>query len=72
MFKNMNVLVTPSFRTLTFLGRHYRERFYVRELAKTLSIGVGSASIQLREFSDLGLITSEQKGRTLSVSCERL
>jgi predicted nucleotidyltransferase len=65
MFKNMNVLVTPSFRTLTFLGRHYRDSFYVRELAKTLSIGVGSASVQLRELSDLGLITSEQKGRTL-------
>jgi len=65
MFKKLNVLVTPSFHTLTFLGRHYRESFYVRELAKTLSIGVGSASVQLRELSDLGLITSEQKGRTL-------
>lgn len=61
----MNILVTPSFHTLTFLGRHYRERFYVRELAQTLSISIGSASVQLRELSDLGLITSEQKGRTL-------
>ena len=50
---------------MAFLGRHYRESFYVRELAKTLSIGVGSASGQLRELSELGFVTSEQKGRTL-------
>jgi predicted nucleotidyltransferase len=65
MFKKLNILVTPSFHTLTFLGRHYRDSFYVRELAKTLSIGVGSASIQLRELCESGFITSEQKGRTL-------
>ncbi len=47
MFRKLNILVTPSFHTLTFLGRHYRESYYVRELAKTLSIGIGSASIQL-------------------------
>jgi predicted nucleotidyltransferase len=65
MFKKLNILVTPSFHTLMFLGRHYRESFYVRELAKTLSIGVGSASVQLRELSESGLITGEQRGRTL-------
>jgi predicted nucleotidyltransferase len=65
MFRKLNILVTPSFHTLTFLGRHYRESYYVRELAKTLSIGIGSASVQLRELCESGLITSEQKGRTL-------
>ena len=65
MFKKLNILITPSFHTLTFLGRHYHESFYVRELAKTLSIGVGSASIQLRDLCESGLITSERKGRTL-------
>jgi predicted nucleotidyltransferase len=65
MFKNMNVLATPSFETLIFLGRHPRNSYYVRELAKLLSISTGSASAQLRNLQENGLITSEQKGRTL-------
>jgi predicted nucleotidyltransferase len=65
MFKNMNVLVTPSFGTLIFLGRHPRNSYYVRELSRLLSISTGSASSQLRELQESGLVTSEQKGRTL-------
>ncbi|MFA5213603.1 MAG: hypothetical protein WC406_09735 [Methanoregula sp.] len=30
----MNMLGTPAFETLTFLGRHFRNSYYVRELAK--------------------------------------
>jgi predicted nucleotidyltransferase len=65
MFKNMNVLGTPSLETLIFLGRHPRDSYYVRELAKLLSISTGSASGQLRILESSGLVTSEQKGRTL-------
>jgi DNA-binding MarR family transcriptional regulator len=65
MFKNMNILVTPSFETLIFLGRHPRNSYYVRELAKILSISTGSASGQLQKLHESGLVTSEQKGRTL-------
>lgn len=65
MFKNMNMLATPAFATLTFLGRHYRNSYYVRELAKILSISTGSASSQLGALEASGLVTSEQKGRTL-------
>jgi predicted nucleotidyltransferase len=65
MFKNMNVLATPSFATLIFLGRHPRNSYYVRELSKLLSISTGSASAQLRNLQESGLVTSEQKGRTL-------
>ncbi|MFA4849854.1 MAG: nucleotidyltransferase domain-containing protein [Methanoregula sp.] len=65
MFKNMNILVTPAFETLTFLGRNYRNSFYVRELAKRLSISTGSASNQLRTLEESGFVKSEQKGRTL-------
>jgi len=65
MFKNMNVLATPSLETLIFLGRHPRNSYYVRELAKLLSISTGSASARLRNLQEAGLITSEQKGRTL-------
>ena len=65
MFKNMNVLATPSFETLIFLGRHPRNSYYVRELSKVLSISTGSASGQLRVLQESGLVTSEQKGRTL-------
>jgi predicted nucleotidyltransferase len=65
MFKNMNVLATPSLETLIFLGRHPRNSYYVRELSRLLSISTGSASAQLRHLQEAGLITSEQKGRTL-------
>jgi len=65
MFKNMNILGTPAFGTLTFLGRHFRNSYYVRELAKILSISTGAASGQLRALEESGLVTSEQKGRTL-------
>jgi predicted nucleotidyltransferase len=65
MFKNMNSLVTPSFETLTWLGRHYRQSYYVRELANILSISTGAASGQLRVLGEAGLVKSEQKGRTL-------
>jgi DNA-binding MarR family transcriptional regulator len=65
MFKNMNVLATPSLETLIFLGRHPRNSYYVRELSRLLSISTGSASAQLRRLQEAGLITSEQKGRTL-------
>lgn len=61
----MNVLATPSLETLIFLGRHPRNSYYVRELSKLLSISTGSASGQLRELQVSGLVTSEQKGRTL-------
>jgi predicted nucleotidyltransferase len=64
MFIEMNVLA-PAGRTLIFLGRHPRNSFYVRELAKILSISTGSASIQLRQLQESGLVMSERKGRTL-------
>ncbi|WP_424040916.1 nucleotidyltransferase domain-containing protein [Methanoregula sp.] len=65
MFKLMNSLVAPPFETLVWLGRNPRQSYYVRELAKVLSISTGAASGQLRMLDEQGLITSEQKGRTL-------
>ena len=61
----MNVLATRSLETLIFLSRHPRNSYYVRELSKLLSISTGSASAQLRNLQEAGLISSEQKGRTL-------
>jgi len=65
MFKKMNMLGTPALETLVFLGRHYRNSYYVRELAKILSISTGAASGHLRALEESGLVTNEQKGRTL-------
>jgi predicted nucleotidyltransferase len=65
MFKIMNILETPTLSTLVFLGRHYRQSFYVRELARVLGISTGAASGQLRALEESGLVTSEQKGRTV-------
>lgn len=61
----MNVLATPAFETLIFLGRHPRNSYYVRELSKILSISTGSMSGQLRTLQESGLVSSERKGRTL-------
>ena len=65
MFKIMNIFTTPALEALIFLGRNYRNSYYVRELATHLSISTGSASSQLRALREAGLLTSEQKGRTL-------
>ena len=65
MFKIMNIFTTPALEALIFLSRNYRNSYYVRELAKILSISTGSASSQLRALEESGLVTSEQKGRTL-------
>lgn len=61
----MNMLGTPTLETLVFLGRHYRNSYYVRELAKILSISTGAASGHLRALEESGLVTKEKKGRTL-------
>lgn len=65
MFKIMNIFTTPALEALIFLGRNYRNSYYVRELSAQLSISTGSASSQLRALREAGLVTSEQKGRTL-------
>jgi DNA-binding MarR family transcriptional regulator len=65
MFKNMNIFATPALNIITFLGRNPRDSYYVRELAKILSISTGAASEQLRALEVSGLVTSEQRGRTL-------
>lgn len=65
MFKILNILASPAFETLIFLGRHPRDSYYVRELAGIRSISTGSASGQLRSLQETGLVTSEKKGRTL-------
>ncbi len=61
----MNMLGTPALKTLIFLGRHYRNSYYVRELAKILSISTGAASGQLRALEELRFVTSERRGKTL-------
>jgi len=65
MFKNLNILETPPFVILTFLGRNYRQSYYVRELATILPISTGAASGYLRILEESGLLLSERKGRTL-------
>ena len=61
----MNIFATPALIIITFLGRNHRKSYYVREVAKILSISTGAASEQLRALETAGLVTSEQKGRTL-------
>jgi len=59
----MNILSGASFTLLRFLGRHYHDGYYVRELARLLGIGVGSASETLARLAEAGLVHREERGR---------
>jgi predicted nucleotidyltransferase len=63
MFDNMNILSGASFTLLRFLGRHYHDGYYVRELARLLGIGAGSASETLARLAEAGLVHREERGR---------
>ncbi|MCZ7382025.1 MAG: nucleotidyltransferase domain-containing protein [Candidatus Methanoperedens sp.] len=63
MFELMNILSKPALQILQHLGRRYREGYYVRELSRNLSIGLGTASQSLRALENAGLIVKEKKGR---------
>jgi predicted nucleotidyltransferase len=63
MFMNLNIFSRPCLLCIRFLGRNYREGFYVREIAKLLHIGLGSASMCLKELKGEGLLVQERRGR---------
>lgn len=63
MFDNTNILSRTSFLLLRFLGRNYREEFYVREIARVLHLGAGSASETLARLSEAGLLHRQERGR---------
>lgn len=62
MFADMNIISKNSFMLLRFLGRHYREKFYVREIARVLDMGLGTASETLGRLTDAGLLHREKRG----------
>ncbi len=59
----MNIFSKPSIQIIQYLGRRYREGYYVRELSRNLGIGLGSASQRLRVLEEAGLVLKEKKGR---------
>ena len=63
MFKIMNIFSTPSIQIIRYLGRRYREGYYVREISRNLGIGLGSASQSLRTLEEAGFVSKEHKGR---------
>jgi predicted nucleotidyltransferase len=63
MFKTMNVFSKPSIQIIQYLGRRYRDGYYVREISRNLGIGLGSASQSLRTLEEAGLVLKEHKGR---------
>ncbi|MBA7482804.1 hypothetical protein ES707_18303 [subsurface metagenome] len=63
MFDDANVLSGTSFVLLRFLGRHYRDGYYVREIARLLGLGVGSVSETLARLADASLVHREERGR---------
>ena len=63
MFKIMNIFSMPSIQIIRYLGRRYREGYYVREISRNLGIGLGSASQSLRTLKEAGFVSKEHKGR---------
>lgn len=63
MFNLTNILSGTSFKLLRFLGRHHHDDYYVRELARLLGIGVGSASETLARLAEASLVHREERGR---------
>ncbi len=63
MFKIMNVFSKPSIQIIQYLGRRYRNGYYVREISRNLDISLGSASQSLRTLEEAGLVFKEHKGR---------
>ncbi len=63
MFKIMNVLSKPSMQIILYLGRRYRDGYYVREISRNLGISLGSASQSLRTLEEAGLVLKEHRGR---------
>jgi len=63
MFDELNIMSRTTFVLLRFLGRHYREGFYVREIARLLGLSAGSVSETLVRLSHAGLLHREERGR---------
>lgn len=63
MFKIMNVFSKPSIQIILYLGRRYRDGYYVREISRNLGISLGSASQSLRTLEEAGLVLKEHRGR---------
>lgn len=63
MFGSSNSISGTSFALLRFLGRHYRDGFYVREIARLLGLGAGTVSETHARLSDAGLVHREERGR---------
>lgn len=53
----------PSIQIICYLGRRYRDGYYVREISRNLSISLGSTSQSLRTLQEAGLVSKEHKGR---------
>lgn len=63
MFKIMNIFSIPSIQIIRYLGRRYRDGYYVREISRNLGISLGSASQSLRTLEEAGLVLKEHRGR---------
>lgn len=63
MFESSNIISGTSFALLRFLGRRYRDGFYVREIARLLGMGAGSVSETLARLAEAGLVHREERGR---------
>ncbi len=63
MFKIMNIFSIPSIQIIRYLGRRYRDSYYVREISKNLRISLGSASQSLRTLEEAGLVSKEHRGK---------
>jgi DNA-binding transcriptional ArsR family regulator len=69
MFKNMNMSKT-QLEILEFLSRHPGRNWHVRELASSMAISTGAASLGLRRLRAMGLTRSEHRGNMVLYKLE--
>ncbi len=61
MFEKMNIFSKPSIQIIQYLGRSYRDGYYVREISRNLGISLGSASQSLRILEEAGLVLKKHR-----------
>jgi predicted nucleotidyltransferase len=64
MFKKLNLFSRTEMKVLSFISKKDGE-LYERQIADGAKVSAGSANSILREFSEIGLILQERKGKML-------
>lgn len=65
MFGHANIIAAPAGRLIIHLGRRYREDAFVREIARSVGLGVGPVSEALRLLAAGHHLERTERGRSV-------